>query len=715
MTAGAELADPPAPTDHLVPRPRTATTGDGAWEPGAGVVKIAAPVSAADDRVVATAISRVREAFAQLGVETMDQPDGGGDVRGDVRLRLRSEGEGGAESYRLSIGPDGIDLEAADAAGLLHGSATLAQWLAITAAQGRGNPLTVPALEVDDAPDFRHRGVLLDISRDKVPRMATLRALVRWLSGLKVNQLQLYMEHTFAYIGHEEVWRGASPLTPEDVRELDALCRDHAIELVPTQNSFGHFHRWLTHPDYRPLAECPDGVAHPWAHPDTGGPAGDGEPFSLCATDPGSLDLLADLYAQLLPCFTSRQLNAGLDEAFDLGRCRSREACEERGRHRVYLDFLGEVARLARSHGRSLQFWGDILLEEPGLAAPGLTDLFPDDAVALIWGHEPGHPFAEDGAKLAAAGVEFHVCPGTSAWTSLGGRLDVALANTAEAAAQGHAAGATGYLLTDWGDFGHLQPLPISLPGLLAGCAAAWNAGRPVKRGEVAGLVALHAFGTANGRSSGDGASDLARALIGLGTAHRLAGGPNVNGTALFYLLLKPARDLDDVKLAGLTRESLEAARVHLAECRALLERAERFETRDEAGDEANKKLADKTGHGPTEDLWNPARAKRELAWVAAMLDLACRVGLARFAAGEGGAAADLAAVPGGVRRELAADLDRLLARRRSLWLARNRPGGLEHAFGWLNPLARLLRSTCGDPVGAGPSSGCPTPAPRRR
>ena len=55
---------------------------------------------------------------------------------------------------------------------------------------------------------------MLDISRDKVPTMPTLFALVDRLAEWKINQLQLYIEHTFAYRGHEEVWRNADPMTP---------------------------------------------------------------------------------------------------------------------------------------------------------------------------------------------------------------------------------------------------------------------------------------------------------------------------------------------------------------------------------------------------------------------------------------------------------------------------------------------------------------------
>src|SRR5690606_22763173 len=97
---------------------------------------------------------------------------------------------------------------------------------------------------IEDRPSFALRGAMLDVSRDRVPTMATLRELIELFASWKLNQIQLYTEHTFAYAGHEEVWRDASPLRPDEVRELDALCRARDIELVPNQNCFGHMHRW---------------------------------------------------------------------------------------------------------------------------------------------------------------------------------------------------------------------------------------------------------------------------------------------------------------------------------------------------------------------------------------------------------------------------------------------------------------------------------------
>src|SRR6185295_18746980 len=147
-----------------------------------------------------------------------------------------------------------------------------------------------------------------------------------------------------------------------------------------------------------------------------------------------------------------------------------RAECQARGTERVYLDFLREVHARVQRRGHRLQFWGDIIVKRPELIAE-----LPRDAIALEWGYEADHPFTEHLELFRRAGLEFYVCPGTSSWNSIAGRSDNAILNLARAAQQGQAAGALGLLTTDWGDHGHLQPLPVSYLGLLLGAGFSWN------------------------------------------------------------------------------------------------------------------------------------------------------------------------------------------------------------------------------------------------
>src|SRR5580698_507208 len=130
------------------------------------------------------------------------------------------------QGYALFISPEEAVLRAHDAAGEFYGRQTFAQLR-------RQFPDRMPCLDIHDWPDFPVRGVMLDISRDKVPTMATLRELIDMLAGWKINQIQLYTEHTFAYRDHETVWKDASPMTAEEIVELDRFCRERFIDLVP--------------------------------------------------------------------------------------------------------------------------------------------------------------------------------------------------------------------------------------------------------------------------------------------------------------------------------------------------------------------------------------------------------------------------------------------------------------------------------------------------
>lgn len=374
---------------------------------------------------------------------------------------------------------------------------------------------------------FAVRSYMLDISRDKVPTMGTLRLIVDLLAKFGYNQFQLYTEHTFAYSRHKGVWEHASPLTPSEIRALDAYCAMNGIELVANQNSFGHLERWLTKPEYNHLAELPQGGAPlPW-----GGFKKD--PTTLCPTDPRSLEFLDGLYDELLPNFESKLFNIGCDETFDLlGEGRSAAQVKEKGEGRVYLEFLKQVADLARKHGRRPMFWGDVILKHPELV-PEL----PKDLIALDWGYEGNHPFMEQAEKFKAAGLEFYVCPGTSSWNSLAGRVENMRENMIAAEHAGRIHGAKGLMVTDWGDGGHWQPLAASLPGLVFGGLLATEGAHAAKmdiESALNGIMGVPLGGT----------------LLRLGTLYLRGGALRGNASELFRIL---ANDRGYSRHPGLT------------------------------------------------------------------------------------------------------------------------------------------------------------------
>lgn len=434
-----------------------------------------------------------------------------------------------AQGFELHCDATGVRIRAADDAGLRYARACLRQ---LEDQEGG-----LPGVRIRDWPDFARRGLLLDVSRDRVPTFASLLELVDLLSALRLNELQLYTEHTFAYARHESVWRDASPLTAHEVRDLDAYCHERGVELVANQNCFGHMELWLRHEAYRPLAERPDAERPACLYPDD-------DAFAF----------VSELFDELLPCFRSPRVNINCDETFELGRGRSRARVEERGRGRVYLDFALRIVESLQDGGRHVQMWGDIVREYPEL----MEALPKENLTLLAWGYEaPLDPESLPGPvrdRLAQLGVvddrlrgfaphlrpfdghEFYVCPGTSSWNALVGRWPNARENLLDAAESGRAAGAHGYLITDWGDNGHLQPPCVSLPALAYGAAVGWcaDANRDL---DVADALARHVL-------PAEGAGhDEAGALLTLGSLYPKTGLTALNATAIFQALLRPQHE----------------------------------------------------------------------------------------------------------------------------------------------------------------------------
>ncbi len=439
------------------------------------------------------------------------------------------------EAYTLRISPKGIAATANAPSGLFRAATTLRQILRLAG----GKP--IPCAAIEDSPDLPVRGVMLDVSRDRTPTLATLFGLVDRLAELKINHLELYMENTFAYPAHPRAWENASPYTPDDIRSLDAYCAQRFISLTPNQNSLGHFERWLRLKDYLPLAELPQGGAPlPWGGTQK-------EPAGLAPADPGVDTFIEGLYDALLPCFRSRLVNIGCDETFDLGLGKSKPQAAATGKGRVYLDYLLRRHAALKARGHTMSFWGDIILHHPQL-----IPLLPRDCIAIDWGYEADHPFAATIPQFAAAKIPFWVAPGTSSWNALAGRTSNMRANIQNALTHALAHGAAGLLICDWGDAGHWQTYPVRLPGLLYGAACGWAFAQ--NRGiDIARALDAHIFHTPE--------ATLGRLTTELGDLYLTAQAAAGNAAEFFRTLNQPLAT--PIRQGFLSLPALDAAEAH--------------------------------------------------------------------------------------------------------------------------------------------------------
>jgi hypothetical protein len=365
------------------------------------------------------------------------------------------------EEYHLEITPDIIVISASTSRGLLYGVRTFQQ---IAEQAGK----EIPALSIQDSPDFENRGFYHDISRGKVPRLETMQLLLAKASRYKLNQFQFYVEHVFAFRKNPAIGKNFEVITPEEVLALDEYARSLHIDLVPSLASFGHMYEILQNPAYAHLNEFrtfDPSKQMLWKNRM--------EYHTIDVTNEESYRLLGEMFDDYLPNFSSEWFNICCDETWYLGMDRNKERAEREGKGNLYLGHVLRLYDMVKARGKKVMMWGDILVK-----FPDLLEKLPRDVVLLNW--EYGSMVTDKQSALFGSKPNvWYNCPGVWGWSKFINTFESGASNIRRMVDYGKRYGAKGILNTDWGDYGHVNPLAGSFPGFVLGASLSWNSASP--------------------------------------------------------------------------------------------------------------------------------------------------------------------------------------------------------------------------------------------
>ncbi|WDV46409.1 glycoside hydrolase family 20 zincin-like fold domain-containing protein [Clostridiaceae bacterium M8S5] len=361
------------------------------------------------------------------------------------------------EAYEIEINKDNILIKASTDSGLFYGMQTLKQIIK----QGKRH---LPALHIKDEPSFKNRGFYHDVTRGKVPTLDSLKELADIASSYKLNQLQLYIEHTFLFRGHSEVSTITDPLTAEEIMELDEYCSERFIELVPSIATFGHLYELLRSETYSHLCELENIKDVPYSWVDRMGH------HTLNISNDESIEFVKDMIDEFAVLFRTDKFNICADETFDLGKGKNKELAEKVGTSKLYVDFLCKIVNhLKVRHNKKVMFWGDIIIKHP----EHIDDL-PKDLICLNWWYWLN--YEEKKVKIIKdSGFQQYVCPGVHGWDRLMNDFKLSYDNIKMMTNYGRKYEAIGMLNTDWGDYGHWNFFASSIPGLIYGAQFSWS------------------------------------------------------------------------------------------------------------------------------------------------------------------------------------------------------------------------------------------------
>lgn len=308
-----------------------------------------------------------------------------------------------AEGYKLNANAKQISIAGASAAGVFYGIQTLRKSLPLCS--GKTTQVTIPAVQIADAPRFAYRGTHLDVSRHFVTT-DSIRQFIDMLALHNINRFHWHLtddqgwrieikkyplltaigsKRAQTVIGHNSGKYDGKPYsgyyTQKEIREIVKYAADRYITIVPEIDLPGHMQAALA---AYPELGCTGGPYKVW---EIWGISDD----VLCAGNDKTMKFIDDVLKEVVGLFPSKYIHVGGDECpkvrwKDCPKCQARikalhleakdgHSAEERLQSYV----ITHATKFLKSLGRNIIGWDEIL--EGGLA---------EGATVMSWRGESG-------------------------------------------------------------------------------------------------------------------------------------------------------------------------------------------------------------------------------------------------------------------------------------------------------------------------------------
>jgi hexosaminidase len=248
----------PAPAHHLMPTPATIR-----WQTGRVPITATATAAvrcSAGPRLRAAVDRTMRRLEGRTGY-TLARALSADAATATLVVECRGPGRtipalDEDESYTLEAGGGRVTIRAATDVGALRGLETFLQLLS-----GDRDGFFIPAVQIEDRPRFRWRGLLIDVGRHFEPVEVIKRELDA-MAAVKLNVLHFHLSEdqgfrveSRRYPKLHELGSDGQYYTQEQLRDIVAYAAMRGIRVVPEFDMPGHVTSWLV--GYPELGSAP--------------------------------------------------------------------------------------------------------------------------------------------------------------------------------------------------------------------------------------------------------------------------------------------------------------------------------------------------------------------------------------------------------------------------------------------------------------------------
>lgn len=254
-------------------------------------------------------------------------------------------------------------------------------------------------------PKIEKLGVMVDCARNAVMNVSAVKRLIVYLALLGYNFLEIYVEDCLKLDGEKCFGYMRGAYSKDELREIDAYARLFGIELIPCIQTLAHYNQLFVHPEYDCIRDKEDTLL-----------IGEGKTY----------ELIDKILKTVSECFSSRNINIGMDEALNAGRGKYYDKYGYVDKYDLLLQHLNKVILLCEKYGFSPAMWSDMIFKgafqgeyyvsEKSFPKGYLTD-FPENVKLIYWDYYHTQKEDYDNMFRLHRKIKRKVCFAGGIWT----------------------------------------------------------------------------------------------------------------------------------------------------------------------------------------------------------------------------------------------------------------------------------------------------------
>ncbi len=191
-----------------------------------------------------------------------------------------------------------------------------------------------------EVPIYENLGVMIDCSRNAVPKREAFCSLVKHLALMGYSTIQLYMEDTFELVKYPYAGYLRGRYSGKELKEMDSYASIFGIEVIPAIQTLAHMDQVLKWGAMEELRDV-------------------GDIFLIDSEK--TYEYIEEIIKTMSECFVSKRINIGMDEADMVGLGKYLDNHGYVDRMDLMIRHMNKVVEITKKYGLEPMMWSDMI------------------------------------------------------------------------------------------------------------------------------------------------------------------------------------------------------------------------------------------------------------------------------------------------------------------------------------------------------------------